>query len=210
MGSRKELLRLPPSNKPLFIHLLLVLSQAFPESDTLYMSLRTKAAADELCRHSEISRVSADTLSLRVNQDRDLRVRILLDTEDSCSDDIGPAAGLMAAYREDPSALWLVVACDFPLLTPSALGQLRAGFAAPVTCFVNREGFSEPLLAIWSADALRRLERNVVDGILGPSSVVRQLEGKGIRPDEEKWLFNANTKEEWAVALEAMKCNEAP
>lgn len=217
MGSRKELLRLPTANnnnnnKPLFIHLLQVLAESFPESDTLYMSLRDKTAMDKLCTDSRIIRVSENTLLMQVNERRrDLSVRVLFDfdTEDyyGCQkedDDIGPAAGLMAAYREDPTANWVVVACDFPLLTPAVLWQLRGSFEGPVTCFVNKEGFFEPLLAIWTPEAFRRLEWNVNDGILGPSSVVRQLGGNGIRPDKEEWLFNANTKAEWGVALEMM------
>lgn len=209
MGSRKELLRLPVANKPLFIQLLQVLAEAFPEHDTLYMSLRAKSAVDELCTDPKTIRVSENTLFMHVNERRDVSIRILFDTEDCCCQkDIGPAAGLMAAYREDPSAHWLVVACDFPLLTSAALWQLRECFSGPVTCFVNREDFFEPLLAIWAPDAFRRLEWNVRDDILGPSSVVRQLEGKGIRPEREKWLFNANTKAEWHVAIEMMKCEE--
>jgi molybdopterin-guanine dinucleotide biosynthesis protein A len=62
---------------------------------------------------------------------------------------IGPAAGLLAAYKNDPHAHWLVIACDYPLLTSDALQQLYDAYEEPVTCFVNSQEWCEPLLGIW-------------------------------------------------------------
>lgn len=39
--------------------------------------------------------------------------------------DIGPATGIPAAHQYDRNAIWLVVACDFPMLDPAALRQLK-------------------------------------------------------------------------------------
>lgn len=199
MGSRKELLRLPNSDKLVYIHHLRMLQETCPESEMVYMSLRNRDAVGGLCCATDVTRVSDDTLALR-GAEQDLGIRLLFDIDYFGNRDIGPAAGLLAAYYEDPTARWLVAACDFPFLTHAALRQLRDEFVEPVTCFVNSGGFVEPLLGIWMPGALRRLEINVDGGILGPTSVVRQLEAKTIRPVEERWLFNANTKEEWDVA----------
>jgi molybdopterin-guanine dinucleotide biosynthesis protein A len=204
MGSRKELLRHPGSNKRLYAHLLRILHETCPESEKVYMSLRNRDAVDTLCGDSDTTRVADNTLVLRAGE-QGLNVRLLYDADYLCGDrDIGPAAGMVAAYYEDPAARWLVVACDFPLLTHAALRQLRDESVGPLTCFVNGGGFPEPLLAVWTPDALRRLETNIDGGNLGPMAVVRELKGKCIRPVKEKWLFNANTKEEWDVAMDMM------
>lgn len=160
-------------------------------------------AVDALCSDSDITRIADKMLILRAGE-QVLNIRLLYDADHLGGRDIGPAAGMVAAYYEDPAARWLVVACDFPLLTHAALRQLRDASVGPLTCFVNGGGFLEPLLAVWSPDALRRLEANVDDGILGPMAVVRELKGKCIRPVEEKWLFNANTKVELDVAIDMM------
>jgi len=118
---------------------------------------------------------------------------------------IGPAAGLLAAYSLDPSAYWVVVACDYPLMDAMELRRLRDAYEEPVTCFRNEEGFAEPLIGIWSPRALEQLKVNVSSGINGPNRVVRQMAGKMVRPRREKALFNANTPEDWQRALEMMK-----
>ena len=119
---------------------------------------------------------------------------------DQTQQDIGPAGGLIAAHHSCPSATWLVVACDFPFLESGTVKQLLDEFETPVTCFRNSEGFSEPLLAIWSPQALVELEKNVESGRKGPNFTVRMLSGKSIIPKKEKWLTNINTMEEWKDA----------
>ncbi|KAK2799782.1 hypothetical protein FQN51_006709 [Onygenales sp. PD_10] len=127
--------------------------------------------------------------------------------------DIGPAAGLIAAYHADPTATWLVVACDFPFLTTSALKLLCREHFTPahatnamgsdeslITCYRNAKGHCEPLLALWTPDALAMLERNLKQGRTGPRFVIEELGPRGVRmvsPAEERWLFNANTEEDW-------------
>lgn len=94
-----------------------------------------------------------DVLSLDVGRSP-LTVRMIYDDEGENENenvDIKPAAGLLGVYRRDPSATWLVVACDYPFLTTAALRLLRResdAAPAPVTCFANAEGFNERLLAI--------------------------------------------------------------
>ena len=109
---------------------------------------------------------------------------------------IGPTAGLLAAYHNDPDAHWLVVACDYPLLTHDALRQLYEAYEESVTCFVNAQGWSEPLLAIWSPTALLKLDTNVREGSTGPSKVVNALQGRLVKAEVESWIKGANTQEE--------------
>jgi molybdopterin-guanine dinucleotide biosynthesis protein A len=64
--------------------------------------------------------------------------------------DIGPAIGLLVAHAHNADAYWLVLACDYPLVTAEALRQLCEEFEEPVTCFVNRDGFVESLVVAWA------------------------------------------------------------
>ncbi|KAK2808323.1 hypothetical protein FQN50_004883 [Emmonsiellopsis sp. PD_5] len=162
-----------------------------------------------------------DRVRIEFLYDEDILPRVVgrngeMDTSklwDEKSLDIGPAAGLIAAYHADPSATWLVVACDFPFLTTSALKLLRQEHFTPahatngmssdeslITCYRNAKGHCEPLLALWTPDALRMLERNVKQGKTGPRFVIEELGPRGVRtvsPGEERWLFNANTEDDW-------------
>jgi len=104
--------------------------------------------------------------------------------DDESLGSIGPAAGLLAAHRAYPAESWLVIACDFPLLErPTLEALLQQHHTAStrneaVTCYQHEvDGAPEPLLAVWSAAALERLEANVAAGRTGPCYTVRQLLG---------------------------------
>ncbi len=71
---------------------------------------------------------------------------------------IGPAAGLLAAYRREPVA-WLVLACDFPFAARDGLAFLieRRNPAKAATCYASADGRPEPFFAIWEPAAFRAL-----------------------------------------------------
>lgn len=119
----------------------------------------------------------------------------------------GPAAGLLAAFRSDVEATWLVVAYDYPLLTTDVLRQLCGSYVPPVTCFKNMDGFYEPLIGIWSSSALAMLADNVAAGMDSPITVIRQLDGLAISPpqDHEDWLLNVNTRKVWYRAKRLLR-----
>jgi molybdopterin-guanine dinucleotide biosynthesis protein A len=186
MGSPKHLL--PLHDGPLYLHLVRILHEALPKITTHHISLADRSVTDEMLRREnvEISN-AADTPNM-----------ITLNTIiDDAFLDIGPAAGLLAAHRDDPKATWIVVACDFPLLQAAAIRQLVNSYEPPAICFKNKEGFSEPLLGIWSPQALESLKKNVEGGRLGPSYTLKTLGSKRIVPTNEDWLVNVNTKVEW-------------
>lgn len=115
--------------------------------------------------------------------------------------DLGPASGLLAAHHRHPTAHWLVIACDYPLLRVSDLRYLIESYEPPLTCFENAEGWPEPLLAIWSPLALQALERNVQAGMIGPIKTLRTLQTKRLKPLHDLSLLNANTPADWEAAL---------
>lgn len=187
MGSPKHLLTVPSTGQPLYKQLVHVLHVAFPETQTMYFSVAHRSVLDQTLQLEELS-IPTKTGCQLVE---------LKKIPDDTTHDIGPAAGLIAAHQYDQQATWLVVACDFPLLDPAALHQLSEAYEDPVTCFVNKDGFSEPLLAIWSPGALRSLSENVESGRSGPSYTVKYVKGKLVVPTEDDWVLNTNTPEEW-------------
>ncbi|KAF7167159.1 hypothetical protein CNMCM5623_000566 [Aspergillus felis] len=195
MGTRKELLRVV-DDVPLFVHLLIILREACPESDVVFLSLHHPDSLKAIENDRHITAVTDHELIL-IQGPITFPIHVVYDgpgvPSEHDSTGIGPAAGLLAAHHQDESAHWLVVACDYPFISVAALSQLRREWSAPVICFENTDGFCEPLLSIWSPEALRALKENIQNGILGPSAVVKRLCGKTIRPGEEKWIFNVNT-----------------
>lgn len=179
MGTDKFLLCLPNG----FLHdrLLHELEAAFPNSKSMNISLHDQKQANSF------------------NAGFSEKVKILFDLR---SEHIGPAAGLLAAYEEDHSAYWAVLACDHPLMTHTELARLYDNFEEPVTCFKNSDGYVEPLVGIWSPTALQKLKENVRNSQFGPSKTFKQLGGKSISPLNPQTLFNTNTKDEWEQALQ--------
>lgn len=195
MGSPKHLLPVPPTGEPLYYHLMKVIHAAFPGVQTIHLSVADSSKLDGPLHEGQV---------FLPNGAGSERVQ-LVTIPDQTTNDIGPAAGLLAAHQHDPEALWLVVACDFPLLDSAALHQLKEAFEEPITCFVNKEGFSEPLLAIWGPQALQSLSHNVENGRSGPNYTVKRLGGKLISPIKDDWILNTNTPGEWEDARMRIK-----
>lgn len=173
-------------------HLLGQLNKAFPSHQGLYISIHRAMIEDF---------IQPDVLD-------GVKVTVICDALADDDARRGPAAGLLAAHNADPHAYWVVLACDYPLMMSRELARLCAEFIEPVTCFVNEEGWYEPLIGIWSPAALGLLLENVRTGVTGPLHVVRQLKGKGIKPSTETVLFNTNTPAEWEKAMKLARMRE--
>ena len=78
----------------------------------------------------------------------------------------GPAGGLMSAWELVPSAAWLLVAVDLPLLDRVTLGVLTEGRSRQhlATAFRHPDGPLEPLCTIWEPAARPVLERRLGRG----------------------------------------------
>jgi len=69
---------------------------------------------------------------------------------------LGPLGGILSAFRQDPEAAWLVVACDLPLLSERSLDILVAGrdSGKMATAFYDSDHrFPEPLVTLWEPRA---------------------------------------------------------
>ncbi|KAF2484868.1 MobA-like NTP transferase domain-containing protein [Neohortaea acidophila] len=180
MGSAKHRLLFPNDAEPMYRQLLARAMVAYPGIQSVYLSLHDPGSAT----HLDQTPVMGRTIHLLFDEDGD----------------IGPAAGLLAALRTDSHCTWLVVACDYPLISVAELRRLFASFDGRLTCFENMQGWAEPLLGLWGPEALARLHSNVMHGCTGPKVVVQQLKGKTIRALDDRSLLNTNTPGEWSQA----------
>ncbi|KXJ87865.1 MobA-like NTP transferase domain-domain-containing protein [Microdochium bolleyi] len=209
MGSPKHLLK-HPDGRPAYRFIHDVISGAYPQlRSRTYISLARDSLLDR-----ELSSRAAEAVSpplapgLSIIWDNDDDTSGANTHGDASSDKTasgGPAKGLLAAWRAHPEETWLVLACDYPRLTPAAVQCLVRAHVPPVTCFRNRDGFCEPLVSIWGPAALAQLARNVEAGRQGPSWTIRQIGGTVLDlPNEgvaEGWLCNVNNREEWDEAF---------
>ncbi len=191
MGTAKHLLPFI-DREPIYLHLIRQLRKALPDTSNLYMSLYSPDQASGLQQDAESPyQIIYDPGRIDA-----------VDKEECVARRMGPAAGLLAASDTDPTAHWLVLACDYPLISYNDLEQLLVAYEEPITCFRNAEGWWEPLVGIWSPQALKQLRQNMNAGITGPIAVVHMLKGKAIRPSQEESLLNTNKRQEWEDALQ--------
>lgn len=116
---------------------------------------------------------------------------------------LGPLGGLLSAFRADPDAAWLVLACDLPLLTRATLeflvehrqpGRLATALQSPWN------DFPEPLVTIWEPRAYGQLLRFLGLGYSCPRKVLINSDTAVLPPPVPEELRNVNTPEERAEA----------
>jgi molybdopterin-guanine dinucleotide biosynthesis protein A len=120
---------------------------------------------------------------------------------------LGPMGAILSAFRHEPDAAWLVVACDLPLLDEATLRFLldnRQPAAAATTFRSPMNEFPEPLVALWEPKSYLLLLQFLAQGYSCPRKVlinspVHLLDAPG--PDA---LLNVNTPEEVDVAMQKL------
>ncbi|MCB9245252.1 MAG: NTP transferase domain-containing protein [Flavobacteriales bacterium] len=113
---------------------------------------------------------------------------------------LGPYGAILSAFRRDPDAAWLVVACDLPFLNSGAIGELVSQRAANTyaTAFYNKHtDFPDPLCTIWEPRAYRRMLEFLSLGVSCPRKVLINSEIKLVSPLDPHILTNVNTPEEF-------------
>ncbi|KAE8444033.1 hypothetical protein EG329_001162 [Mollisiaceae sp. DMI_Dod_QoI] len=210
MNPRTELLPFPDGQLA-FEHALSTIHYAVPSAPTIHIFLPNK------CQQAAIQFRLDDPAPLFVSNapsshddDDDHRVsspnlQVILD---ETGKDIGPVAGLLAAHSLHPDSKWLVLGCGYPLLPASALLQLILEYRDPVTCFVDENGIVEPLIGIWSPEALEKLRESVEMGGSGLGELVGEVEGKLVRPLREEWIRGVRTMEEWEEVSKILRSGD--
>jgi molybdopterin-guanine dinucleotide biosynthesis protein A len=121
---------------------------------------------------------------------------------------LGPFGAILSAFREDPEAAWLVVACDLPLLNEKSIRQLRQerNLSKLATAFnspVNE--FPEPLIAIWEPRAYPVLLQFLAQGYSCPRKVLINSMVALLDAEDPQVLTNVNNPEEKEQILKIIK-----
>ena len=107
----------------------------------------------------------------------------------------GPLNGILSAFRYCPTAAWLVVACDMPLLTTRSFDVLTDG-RNPVkvaTVFCDSDGqLPEPLVGIYEPAIFPVMERAVAEGHYSPRRLLQQNEIQSLTAPDIRELTNVN------------------
>ncbi|RTQ46755.1 molybdopterin-guanine dinucleotide biosynthesis protein MobA [Hymenobacter gummosus] len=121
--------------------------------------------------------------------------------------DLGPLGGLLSAFRHDPNAAWLVVACDLPFLTEQTLQHLvqqrHAGRVA--TAFQSPDNeFPEPLITIWEPRSYPVLLQFLGLGYSCPRKVLINSDVELLAAPAPQELRNVNTPAERDAARQEL------
>lgn len=111
--------------------------------------------------------------------------------------------GLLRAFQQDPIARWLVMPCDYPLMSVAEIENLLLHYQDPVTCLENGRGKLEPLVAVWGPTALAHLAERARAGDVSMDLrvVFEALGGTKVRPKYDHSFFNTNDREDWDDAI---------
>lgn len=123
---------------------------------------------------------------------------------------LGPFGGILSAFRTNPNAAWLVIACDLPFLTEQSLGTLlqqrnpqkiATAFQSP-----NNE-FPEPLITLWEPKSYPVLLQFLSMGYSCPRKVLINSEIELLQAPDTIELTNVNEPHEYRAALDQLKAS---
>jgi molybdopterin-guanine dinucleotide biosynthesis protein A len=112
---------------------------------------------------------------------------------------LGPFGAILSAFREQPDAAWLVIACDLPLMDEATLRNLVAwrnissvatAYHSPVT------DFPEPLIAVWEPKSYPVLLSFLAEGNSCPRKVLINSDITLLNAPDFATLTNVNTPDE--------------
>lgn len=120
----------------------------------------------------------------------------------------GPMSGVLTAARQRPGCAFLVVACDYPLLTSDVLASLiRArDKGADAICFSRQEdGLDEPLVAIYESTSLAYMESSFSGGAYSLRHLLKNVRTHRLPAPDGGVLQSIDTPEQYRQLLERMK-----
>lgn len=113
---------------------------------------------------------------------------------------LGPMGGILSAFRLDPNAAWLTLACDLPYLSEQTLQYLLAhrNPSKVATAFLNAAGeFPEPLVTLWEPRAYPILLNYLSQGYSCPRKVLINTDIEVLKAPDSKEFYNVNHPEEY-------------
>ncbi len=117
---------------------------------------------------------------------------------------LGPFGAILSAFRQEPDAAWLVVACDLPFLDAEAIEYLikNRNTSALATAFHNpATDFPDPLVTIWEPRSYPVLFQYLAQGYSCPRKVLINSNTHVIDLPKANILDNVNTPEEMEQAV---------
>ena len=120
----------------------------------------------------------------------------------------GPIVGIRSALAAHPEVAWLVLACDLPFLSDTAIEELlrRRDPSALATAYKSaHDGLPEPLCAIWEPSAAPTLAEYQAAGGHCPRKFLIRHGAHLIDLPDPRALDNVNTPEEYSQAVAALE-----
>ncbi len=113
----------------------------------------------------------------------------------------GPAAGLLAAWKLDAGAAWLVVAVDMPFVDRGTLRLLvdARDTSKLATAFRHADGTVEPLCTIWEPAAREWVQRELDSGRGSLRIVLETADIRVVDPVDASRLESVDTPERYAA-----------
>jgi len=124
----------------------------------------------------------------------------------------GPMAGMLAAFNRDPSANWIVIACDLPYINESTIETLIENYdpSKVAISFKNKEkGFAEPLCTLYTNKAREVFEKAYLEDTRCPVKVLKSVETTALEQRGKINLSNINTPTEYQEAKELLAKGES-
>jgi len=123
-------------------------------------------------------------------------------------DGLGPFGGIVSAFRTDPNAAWLVVACDLPYLDSTTLDFLvsnRKQSKVATSFWDTDHKFPEPLITIWEPKAYAEMLYFLSMGHSCPRKVLINSNTEVLEAPDNHALTNVNNPDEMKAVLETVK-----
>lgn len=144
-------------------------------------------------RGSQLLTSVCDKVFISVRDDLDSTPNTIVDA----FGEIGPLGAIASAQQTDPTATWLILACDLPMVEKKHLQALIEARdpSSDTTYFTSAtDGFPEPLCAIWEPSSACPVRLSIDNGKQCPRSLLKQLNGNAV-PSPGLWtLANTNTE----------------
>ncbi|MGY4536224.1 molybdopterin-guanine dinucleotide biosynthesis protein A [Mucilaginibacter sp. UYNi724] len=112
---------------------------------------------------------------------------------------LGPYGAILSAFRDQPDAAWLVVACDLPLVDANVIQYLvdNRNMATIATAYQsNYQDFPEPLITIYEPKSYPILLQFLAQGYSCPRKVLINSDVNVLIAPDQEALANVNTPEE--------------
>jgi molybdopterin-guanine dinucleotide biosynthesis protein A len=112
---------------------------------------------------------------------------------------LGPYGAILSAFREQPDAAWLIIACDLPLVDADVIQCLvdNRNIATIATAYKSDyKDFPEPLVSIYEPKSYPVLLQYLAQGYSCPRKVLINSDVSVLQPSNPDALANVNTPED--------------